>query len=178
MKKEKKVALVEEISQQLSDYSSIILTDFTGIDVKGITELRRGLVENAATLRVVKNTLLKRAADNPSLTELVESLDGPTALVLSNDAVSGVKVIVDFAKKDKKPSIKKALIEGSIVDGEEVIRYASLPSRPVLLAMLMSVINSPLTQSMTLMRGVLVKFLLTLEAVKKTMEEGEPGALK
>jgi len=173
MKKEKKAALIEEIQQALSGHSSIILTDFTGIDVKGISALRRSLVENGASLKVVKNTLLKKAADNPSLIQLVESLEGPTALVLSNDAVSGARVIVDFAKKEKKPGIKKALIEGGIVDGEEVARLASLPPRPVLLAMLLACLSSPLTQTMTLMRGVLVKFLLTVEAVRAAKEKGE-----
>ena len=173
MKREQKEALVEEISKQISNYSSIIVADFTGINVKGITELRRNLRENEANLRIVKNTLLRRAAYKSSMEDLVQSLDGPTALVMSDDAVSGAKVITAFAKKDNRPQIKLALIEGSIMEPEEVKKIAFLPPRPVLIARVMGSINSPLVQTVSLMRGVLVKFLLTLEALKETREKGE-----
>jgi large subunit ribosomal protein L10 len=171
MNREEKEQLIEELSQNISDNSSVILTDLTGINVKDITSLRRSLKENEATLRVVKNTFLIRAAAKSSMGELVESLEGPTALVLSDNPVNGVKVLTEFAKKRNRPKIKMAFIEGSIFEPEEVIRLATLPPKPVLISMVMAGMNSPLVQAVNLMRGVLVKFLLTLEAVKDVREK-------
>ncbi|MFQ6102921.1 MAG: 50S ribosomal protein L10 [Candidatus Glassbacteria bacterium] len=178
MKRERKEILVEELSRELEGHSSIILTDFTGIDVKGITVLRRTLKENQATLRVVKNTLLKRAVAKSSTQGLAESLEGPTALVLSDDAVSGARALVDFARKEDKPRIKVALIEGNLLDPEEVKKIASLPTKPVLLSMLIAGINAPLVQTVNVLRAILLKLILVTQALRDLKEKEDQGTPK
>jgi large subunit ribosomal protein L10 len=171
MKKQEKVTVVEDLKNQILARSSIILTDFTGINVKNITALRRNLGEKSCSLRVVKNTLLRRAASGSPLEELVRDIEGPTALVISDDAAIGAKALIEFAKKDDKPRIKGAWIEGEIVTPDKLKSIAVLPPRPVLLAMAMSGMKAPLTHAAGLMRGVLSKFLLTLHAVAEAKEK-------
>ena len=173
MKRKEKETLVEELSRGITDHSSIILTDFTGIDVKGMMALRRALKENQATLRVVKNTLLVRAAGKSSLEEITRSLEGPTALVMSDDPVSGAKVLVDFAKKETKPRIKVAMIEGTMLGADAVKRIAGLPSRQVLLSMFMATLHAPLVQTLRIMSGLLLKLVLVTRALRD--EKGREG---
>lgn len=171
MKRQEKETIVEEIRRDISGRTSIILADFTGIDVKEMTDLRKNLRDNETSFRVVKNTLLRRAAADTFLEGLVEQLEGPTALVMSDDVVPGAKALVDFAKKTQRPQIKAALIEGNITEPDEVKRIASLPPRPVLLSQLVGGLASPISQMMNVMQGVVVQFLLTLVAVKEAKEK-------
>ncbi len=171
MKRQQKETIVEEIRKDITGRTSIILADFTGIDVKEMTDLRRSLRDSETSFRVVKNTLLRRAAVETSLEGLAAGLEGPTALVMSDDVVPGAKALVDFAKKSQKPQIKAALIEGSIIEPDEVKRIASLPPRPVLLGQLVGGLSSPISMMMNVMQGVVVQFLLTLNAVKEAKDK-------
>jgi large subunit ribosomal protein L10 len=171
MKKQEKQAVVEDLKNEILARSSIILTDFTGIDVKNITALRRSLGEKSSSLRVVKNTLLRRAVSGSPLERLVENIEGPTALVLCDDVASGAKALIDFAKKENRPRIKAAWVEGSIVTPDQVKIIAVLPSRQMLLAMAMSGMRAPLSHAAGLMRGVVAKFLLTLQAIRDAKEK-------
>lgn len=171
MKRQEKQAIVEDLRSEIFARSSIILTDFTGINVKNIMALRRSLGEKSSLLRVVKNTLLRKAASGSPLELLVEKIEGPTALVLTDDVVGGTKALLDFAKKEDRPRIKAAWLEGNILAPEQLRRIAVLPPRPVLLAMAMSGMKAPLSQTAGLMRSIVAKFLLTLHAVGEAKEK-------
>jgi large subunit ribosomal protein L10 len=135
MRLEDKKRVAEELAQQLAENGTIYLTDFTGLNVKAITEFRAQLREQGLGYRVVKNTLMRRALEGLDLPDLSEHLDGPTALVFSeSDPVAPAKVVKDFAKEhDDRPVIKIGVVDRREVNAEQIGRMADLPSREQLL---------------------------------------------
>ncbi len=131
MRLEQKKELSEELAVMLRDAETIFLTDFTGLDVKAMTELRSELRAQGLEYRVVKNTLARRAIEGLELEELEEYLVGPTGLLLAGaDPVAPARIIRDFAKKhDSRPAVKIALIDRRPVTPESVEAMADLPSR-------------------------------------------------
>jgi len=131
MRLEQKKELTEELAVRLRDAETIFLTDFTGLDVKAMTELRSELRAQGLAYRVVKNTLARRAIEGLELEELEEYLVGPTGLLLAGaDPVAPARIIRDFAKKhDSRPAVKIALIDRRPVTPESVEAMADLPSR-------------------------------------------------
>jgi large subunit ribosomal protein L10 len=135
MRLEDKKRVAEELAQQLAENGTIYLTDFTGLNVKAITEFRAQLREQGLGYRVVKNTLMRRALEGLDLPDLSAHLDGPTALVFSeSDPVAPAKVVKDFAKEhDDRPVIKIGVVDRREVNAEQIGRMADLPSREQLL---------------------------------------------
>src|SRR6266850_2355687 len=131
---------------QLADSPTIYVTDFTGLSVARITDLRRRLRAVGVEYVVVKNTLARRALTEQQLTGGLESfLAGPTALVLAGaDPVSAAKVLTDFAKEFEKPRVKVGLVEGKPVTQAQVKALAALPSKMQLLAQLGGALQAPM----------------------------------
>ncbi|MCF6094787.1 50S ribosomal protein L10 [Microaerobacter geothermalis] len=143
--REEKVQLVAEITQKLRDSKSTIITDYRGLNVAEVTELRKQLREAGVDFKVYKNTLTRRAAAEAELTELNPHLLGPTAIAFSfEDVVAPAKILTEFAKKHNALEIKAGIIEGKVIDSNEVKKVASLPSREGLLSMLLSVLQAPI----------------------------------
>ena len=143
--REEKAALVEEIAQKLAASKSTIVTDYRGLTVAEITELRKGLRAAGVEYRVLKNTLTRRATAQSNTAALDEYLKGPTAVAFSfGDAVSPAKVLNDFANAHKALEIKGGLVEGRLVGAEAVKELAALPPREGLLSMLLSVLQAPM----------------------------------
>ena len=143
--REEKAALVEEIAQKLAASKSTIVTDYRGLTVAEITELRKGLRAAGVEYRVLKNTLTRRATAQSNTAALDEYLKGPTAVAFSfGDAVSPAKVLNDFANTHKALEIKGGLVEGRLVGAEAVKELAALPPREGLLSMLLSVLQAPM----------------------------------
>ncbi len=139
--KEKQVA---EIIQRFNDSKSTIVTDYRGLSVAQVTELRKQLREAGVDYKVLKNTFVRRAADEVGLNQLNEYLVGPTAIAFSSDdLVAPAKIIAEFSKKNKALEIKVGILEGKILEIEQVRELASLPSRDGLLSMLLSVLQAP-----------------------------------
>lgn len=136
MKLDQKQTIAEELRGQLSSAEVVYLTDFTGLSVEAIGDLRRKLREAGAEYRVVKNTLTLRALEGTDLPDLTEHLQGPTALVLGGeDPVAPAKVVQEFAKgNDERPTVKVGVVERRVVSQEEVTRLADLPPKDHLLA--------------------------------------------
>src|SRR3954453_1212620 len=115
MKREEKEKLVAELSQKLNNAQSLSYTDFTGLNVKRMTDLRRRLRKAGVDYVVIKNTLALRAINEGGLTGT--RLRGPTGVVVSKDPVAAAKVLSDFAKEnDQRPAVKGGLLDGAIID--------------------------------------------------------------
>ncbi|UOF91882.1 50S ribosomal protein L10 [Fodinisporobacter ferrooxydans] len=143
--REEKAQLVSEITQKLRDSKSTIITDYRGLNVAEVTELRKKLREAGIEYRVYKNTLTRRATKETGLDAIDAQLTGPTAIAFSfEDVVAPAKILNDFAKNHKALEIKGGVVEGRVIDVEEVTALATLPSREGLLSMLLSVLQAPM----------------------------------
>jgi len=167
--KAQKQEMVTALATQVAKSQTIYVTDFTGLNVAHITDLRRRLRAVGVEYVVVKNTLARRALTEQQLKDggLDGFLAGPTALVLAGaDPVSAAKVLTDFAKEFEKPAIKIGLVDGKPVTPDQVKRLASLPSREQLLGQLAGAFQAPLAQFAGAMNGLLYQVVGALEALR------------
>jgi large subunit ribosomal protein L10 len=142
---QEKQQVVEEITQKLRESAATVLTDYRGLNVAQVTELRRKLREAGIEFKVLKNTLIRRATSNAELTELDSVLTGPTAVAFGkDDAVAPAKILSEFAKQNEALQIKGGVVEGRVVGVEEIKALADLPSREGLLSLLLSVLQAPI----------------------------------
>ena len=169
MNKTEKQQLVAELTEKIRGAKALYYTDFTGLNVKRMTELRRRLRRAGVEYVVIKNTLALRAVNESGL--VGERLRGPTGLVVAADPVAGAKVLTDFAKEnDQKPSIKGGLFDGRAIDTEQVRRLATMPSREQMLAELGSGLMAPLAAFAGAMNGMLYMMVGALEALRSQRE--------
>ncbi len=162
---------VEEISQSLSDAKSIFMTDFTGLSVEEITELRRELRKVDVNYIVVKNTLAKLSAQKIGLEKMNPYLTGPTGLAIAqDDPIAPVRVIYEFQKKIKKPTIKAAILEGQLLNQEAAEEIRNIPPKEQLLGMVVSGIASPITGLVGGLQAMLSKLVYALNAIKENKE--------
>lgn len=158
MKRSDKDQLVAELKGKLEGAAAVYYTDFTGLNVKSMTTLRRRFRKAGVEYVVIKNTLALRAVNEAGLT--AQALKGPTGVVVAKDAIAAAKLLADFAKEnDSKPSIKGGLWEGKAVDEAMVKKLASMPTRDEALSILVGTFNS-----------VLMMFALALDAKKAQLE--------
>jgi large subunit ribosomal protein L10 len=170
MKRTEKEQLVIELKQKLEGATALYYTDFTGLNVKRMTELRRRFRKANVEYVVIKNTLALRAVNESGLAG--ERLRGPTGLVVAKDPVTAAKLLTDFAKEnDKKPTVKGGVFEGKRIDTAQVTKLASMPSREQMLAELGAGLMSPLAAFAGALSGVLYMFVGALEALR-TQREG------
>jgi large subunit ribosomal protein L10 len=170
MKRTEKEQLVADLRQKIHGASALYYTDFTGLNVKGMTELRRRFRRAGIDYVVIKNTLALRAVNESGLTGT--RLKGPTGIVVGKDPVAAAKVLSDFAKEnDQKPAVKGGLLDGQAIEPAQVTRLASLPSREQLLAELGAGMMSPMAAFAGALNGLLYMFVGALEALK-TQREG------
>jgi large subunit ribosomal protein L10 len=165
MKRTEKEQLVNDLREKLEKSTSLYYTDFTGLNVKRMTELRRRLKKQGVDYVVIKNTLALRAVNESGL--VGERLKGPTGLVLGADPVAAAKVLTDFAKEnEQKPAVKGGLLEGKAIDPAQVKQLASLPSREQMLADLGAGLQSPMAAFVGALNGLLYMFAGALDALK------------
>ena len=170
MKRTEKEQLVTELKEKIGGARALYYTDFTGLNVKRMTELRRRLRKANVEYVVIKNTLALRAVNESGL--VGAKLKGPTGLVMAKDAVGAAKVLSDFAKEnDAKPTVKGGMLEGASIDAAQVKRLAAMPSREQMLADLGAGLQSPLGAFLGAMNGLLMTFAGALDALK-TQREG------
>ena len=176
MPRPEKVAVVDEIAEKMERTQSLFLTDFTGLDVEAINELRRLLRENEVEYRVVKNTLARLAADKAGREDLKPYLIGPTAMAFGyQDPVLPAKLIGQFAQKTGKPAVKVILFEGQLLEKDALDRLKNLPSREQLLAQLMGGLNAPVTGLVMVLKGLLREVVGLVDAIAKSRkDEGAP----
>jgi large subunit ribosomal protein L10 len=170
MKRNEKEQLVTELTDKIKGASAVYYTDFTGLNVKRMTELRRRLRRAGVEYVVIKNTLALRAVNESGLAG--SRLRGPTGIVVGKDAVAAAKVLSDFAKEnEQKPEVKGGLLDGRAIQAAQVQQLASLPSREQLLAELGAGLMSPMAAFAGAMNGLLYMFAGALDALK-TQREG------
>lgn len=143
--REEKAQQVQEITDKLRNSVSTIVTDYRGLNVAEVTELRKKLRDAGIEYRVLKNTMTRRATAEIGLSELDQALTGPTAIAFStDDVVAPAKILNDFAKTHKALEIKGGVVEGRVVSVAAVQDLANLPSRDGLISMFLSVLQAPM----------------------------------
>lgn len=167
MKRAEKVEVVEQLHTKLQQAQAAMLTDFCGIKVEALNVLRGQLRNSQAEYKVVKNNLIKLAAEGTGAAVLRDHLVGPCALAISyGDPVVTARVLVDFAKGNPNLEIKGGVLQGRFITGEDVKSLAKLPGRDVLLGMLLSTLVGPSTGLVQVLSGVMRKILYTLKAIQ------------
>ena len=145
MNRSQKESFVAELRERLRRAPVVYLTDFTGLDVKSITQLRRSLRASGAEYVVVKNRLARLAFEETELPNVFDGMTGPTGVVFGyDDVVAPARALTEFAKAhDKKPAVKAGILENQILRPEQVDRLAKLPSREQLLSELAGALSAP-----------------------------------
>lgn len=170
MKRSDKEQLVTELTTKLKGAPAVYYTDFSGLNVKRMTDLRRRFRKAGVEYVVIKNTLAIRAVNESGMTG--ERLRGPTGIVVGPDPVAAAKVLTDFAREhDQKPGIKGGMLDGRAIGVEQVKALANLPSREQLLAELAGGLNAPLAGFVGALNGLLYMFAGALDALR-TQREG------
>ena len=140
----KKAEQVDAVAEKMKAAASIVVVDSRGLTVEQDTVLRRTLRENGVEFKVIKNSILTRAAEKAGLDEMKDLFVGPSTVAFSNeDVIAPAKVLSDFAKDAEALEIKGGAIEGAVSSKEEIAALASLPNREGLLSMLLSVLQAP-----------------------------------
>ena len=169
MKRTEKDRLVAELKEKLSGANALYYTDFSGLNVKRMTDLRRRLRKANVEYVVIKNTLALRAVNESGL--VTERLKGQTGLVIAKDAVAAAKVLADFAKEnDARPAVKGGLLEGKALDVAQVKKLASMPSREQMLAELGAGLQAPMAAFVGALNGMFYMMVGALEALKQQRE--------
>jgi large subunit ribosomal protein L10 len=175
MARPEKAKQVEELSEIFSKARSVVLNDFTGLNVEKISELRRLCGENDVEFRVVKNTLAKRSIKGTPAEDLEQYFDGPTALAISRESENlSAKVLVKFADEYELPRLKAGIVEGKIIDATAVLALAKLPSKEELLSKLLGGIKTPGNRLVSVLQGSLRNLLYALNAIVEK-KQSEPG---
>ena len=169
MKRSEKEQLVTELREKIEGAKALYYTDFTGLNVKRMTELRRRLRRAGVQYVVIKNTLALRAVNESGLAGT--RLTGPTGVVVSKDPVTAAKLLSDFAREnEQRPSVKGGLLDGVVIDDKQVKRLASMPSREQMLADLGAGLQSPMAAFVGALSGLLYMFAGALEALRVQKE--------
>jgi large subunit ribosomal protein L10 len=179
MLKRDKERIVAELADRLRSAQSLIVTDYRGLSVKEIDDLRTKLLEHGVRYTVVKNTLTRRAAEQAEAKELLELLDGPTAIAFLDenaDPAAAAKVLNEIAGTGKVLVIRGGLLEGSTITEADVKQLASLPPTDVLRAQLAGALAAPLATIVGLFTAPLRDLVGVIDARIKQLEEQGEGA--
>ncbi len=144
MKRTQKEATMAQLTQELSQAPAIYATDYRGLSVSALSELRTRLRESGGSYRVVKNTLARRVISEQKI-PLEDLLKGPTALVICSDPVAGAKAVTAFIKEMKIGEVKGGVLDGQVVSPSSIAAIAQLPAREVLMAQLVGMLAYPLS---------------------------------
>ena len=151
---ESKKAQVAEITEVLKNAATGVLVDYRGLTVEEDTKLRNDLRAAGVNYFVVKNTLLRLAANQVGLEDLDSILHGPTALAVSEDPVAPAKILFDFAKQNEKMEIKSGFMDGKVMSMDELTTLAKTPSKETLIAKIMGSLNAPASNLVRLLNTI------------------------
>ncbi len=164
----KNVALVEELYQKIIAAKAIYFTDYLGLDVAEITDLRSQFFKSDIEYRVAKNTLIDIAAQNNKLEDLSAILTGSTALAIAYDEPTApAKILKNFVKEHDKPTVKGVLFEGKLLPAAALGRLATLPTRDESLAMLLSGLKQPISKLAATLNAPVSKLVTVLNSLKE-----------
>ena len=168
---EQKQSVVAEISAQLANAQAVILAQYRGIGVGSVTDLRSRARKSGVYLRVLKNTLARRAVKGTSFEKLAEQMKGPLMYGIAKDPVAAAKVLQEFAKENELLVIKGGAMPNIVMSAQDVKTLASMPSREELLAKLVGTMQAPIAKLVRTMNEVPGKFARTLAAVRDHKEK-------
>jgi len=163
---EAKKAIVEEVAEVAGNSPSAVAAEYSGLSVSDMTELRQSARDAGIYLRVVRNTLARRAFEDTSFDCMREGLTGPLILAFSKDEPgAAAKVVRDFAKKNDKLIVKLVVLEGKLLQPSDIDALANLPSKEQAISMLMGMMIAPVTSLARTLAEPHAKFVRTVKAV-------------
>ena len=170
LNRQEKAVVIEEVAAEIAKAQSVIIAEYRGLDVASVTALRKTARESGVYLRVLKNTLVRRAIAGTPFEGLSASMTGPLIYGISTDPVSAAKVLAGFAKTNDKLVITNGALPDSVLGQEGVKALATMPSREELLSKLMGTMQAPITQFVRTLNEVPTKFVRGLAAVRDQKE--------
>ena len=168
---EQKQAVVSEVAAKLANAQALIVAEYRGLDVARVTQLRARARKSGLYLRVLKNTLARRAVKGTPFEPLSDQLVGPLMYGIASDPVAGAKVLADFARENELFVIRGGAMPGSRMSDKDVKALAQLPSREELLAKLLGTMQAPVAKLVRTMNEVPGKFVRTLAAYRDSKEK-------
>lgn len=168
---EQKQAVVSEIAAQLAKAQAVIVAENRGLPVEAVTGLRAKARKSGLYLRVLKNTLARRAVKGTPFEKLAEQMTGPLMYGIAQDPVAGAKVLADFAKDNELFVLKGGAMADAVMSAKDVKALATMPSREELLAKLVGTLQAPIAKLVRTMNEVPGKFVRTLAAVQAAREK-------
>ena len=170
LNREAKAVIIDDVSAQVAKAQAIVVAEYRGLDVAGITELRRKARDAGVYLRVLKNTLVRRALKETPFEKLTDQLAGPLIYGISEDPVAAAKVMNDFAKTNEVFVIKAGAMPNYLMDAAGVKALASMPSRDELLATLVGTMQAPIVKFVRTLNEVPASFVRTVDALRAQRE--------
>ncbi len=165
---EEKKQQVKELKEKIDSATLLVVSGYCGFTVKEITTLRKSLRAEESEYSIIKNSLLERAVEGTDFAGLKEHFSGPTALLLGyKDPVAPLKTLVKFVKEVEKGEIKAGVVEKSLVQKEQILEIAKLPSREVLLAKVIGGLQSPLYGLVNVLQGSIRNLVYALNAISE-----------
>ncbi len=171
-----KAAAIEEIAAQVAKSQVVVLAEYRGLEVGQITALRKQARGSGVYLRVLKNTLVRRAVVGTPFEQLADKMSGPLIYGMSSDPVAAAKVLDTFAKTNDKLIIKAGALPNSTLDLAGIKALATLPSRDELIAKLLGTMQAPVAKFVQTLNEVPTKFVRALAAVRDQKEAGAAPA--
>jgi large subunit ribosomal protein L10 len=170
--RQEKIEVTTKLTEKLGEADILYLTDFTGLSVKDMTELRRRFREVGSSFIVVKNRLALRALQELDLPDITEYLSGPTGMILgSEDPVTPAKTLRDFAKENEdRPVVKVGVVEKRLISAAEIRQLADMPSREQLLSQIMGALTAPVAGIVGVLEGLLRDIAHMVEEVARKNE--------
>ena len=168
---EGKKEVVAEVSERLAKAQAVVLAEYRGLRVEAITVLRARARKDGVYLRVLKNTLARRAVQGTPFEKLADQMVGPLAYGISDDPVAAAKVLHAYAKKNDKLVIKGGAMPGQVMNAKEVGQLATMPSREELLATLLGTMQAPIAKFVQTLNEVPTKFVRAVAAVRDQKEK-------
>ncbi len=171
MPAQKKIFAVENLTAQIKDAKAVVLTDYRGLNVPQMQDLRRAIKKAGGKLEVAKNTLLKLALKKSDIKkpEIESTLVGPTAVLFAEkDKVSPLKALVSFAREHGLPKLKIGFVEGKVLVKEKLEELALMPSRPELVTKLVGLLSSPTYGLVSVLKWNQTRLVLTIKEIQKS----------
>jgi len=168
---EQKQAMVSEVAAKLQGAQSVIVAEYRGLNVERVTQLRSKARKSGVWLRVLKNTLARRAVKGTPFEKLSDQMVGPLMYGISQDPVAGAKVLSEFAKENELFVIKAGAMPNAVMSAQDIKALSQLPSREELIAKLLGTLQAPVTKLVRTMNEVPSKFVRTLAAYRDSKEK-------
>ncbi len=172
-KLEEKQKVVQQLQERIDKAGLIIFTDYRGLNVEEMTTLRNRLRIPGVEYRVVKNTMMEFALENCGYNEIVNQIDGPNAVLFSDDdLVTPAKTIYEFIKERKKLEVKVGIVQGQVVASDRIKALADLPPKEVLLAQVVGTMQAPITSLVYVLNANITGLARAIDQIREQKAAG------